>query len=91
MVKRVVRACVEVNRRRGRQQRRWMDEVRDLLIGRGLSEKKEMLCNMTFEGGVVSEEGRPTVIVPLYKGKGERTKCKNDRGFRYKNICRDAS
>ena len=24
---------------------------------------------------------RSTVIVPLYKGKGERTKCKNYRGI----------
>ena len=57
MVKRVVRACVEVNRRRGRQQRRWMDEVRDLLIGRGLSEKKEMLLARDREvwGGIVYE------------------------------------
>ena len=27
------------------------------------------LCNMTFEGGVVPEDWRYTVIVPLYKGK----------------------
>ena len=28
---------------------------------------------MTFESGVVPEIWRSTVIVPLYKGKGERT------------------
>ena len=30
------------------------------------------LCNMAFESGVVPEGWRSTVIVPLYKGKGER-------------------
>ena len=38
------------------------------------------LCNMVFERGVVPEEWRNTVIIPLYKGKGERTECKNYRG-----------
>ena len=27
------------------------------------------LCNMAFEGGVVLEDWRSVVIVPLYKGK----------------------
>ena len=27
------------------------------------------------------EDGRSTVIVPLYKGKGERSECKNYRGI----------
>ena len=31
------------------------------------------LCNMAFESGVVHEDWRFVVIVPLYKGKGERT------------------
>ena len=35
------------------------------------------LCKMTFENGVVPEDWRSAVIVPLYKGKGERTECKN--------------
>ena len=30
------------------------------------------LCNMAFESGVVPEDWRSAVIVPLYKGKGER-------------------
>ena len=30
---------------------------------------------MAFESGVVSEDGRSAVIVPLYKGKGERNEC----------------
>ena len=38
-------------------------------------------CNMAFESGVVSEDWRSAVIAPLYKDKGERTKCKN-----YKDI-----
>ena len=32
---------------------------------------------MSFESGVVSEDWRYTGIVPLYKGKGERSECKN--------------
>ena len=31
------------------------------------------LCNIDFESGVVSEDRRSTLIIPLYKGKGERT------------------
>ena len=34
---------------------------------------------MTFESGVVPEDWRYAVIVPLYKGKGERNECKNYR------------
>ena len=35
---------------------------------------------MAFERGVVLEYWRSAVIVPLYKGKGERTEYKNYRG-----------
>ena len=37
------------------------------------------LCNMAFESGVVAEDWRSAVIVPMYKGKGGRTECKNYR------------
>ena len=43
MVKRVYKANVEGNRGRGRPQRRWRDEVKDLLLGRGLSEREGMM------------------------------------------------
>ena len=36
---------------------------------------------MAFESGIVLEIWRSAVIVPLYKGKGERTECKNYRGI----------
>ena len=36
---------------------------------------------MTFKSGVVPENWRFAVIVPLYKGKGEKTECKNYRGI----------
>ena len=34
---------------------------------------------MTFESGAVPGDWRSAVIVPRYKGKGERTECKNYR------------
>ena len=37
---------------------------------------------MEVENGVVPEDWRSAVIVQLYKGKGERTECKNYRGIR---------
>ena len=39
------------------------------------------LCNMTFESGVVPEDWRSAMIVPLYKGKGEMTECKIYKGL----------
>ena len=36
---------------------------------------------MAFERGVVPEGWRSAVIVSLYKGKGERTECRNNRGI----------
>ena len=36
---------------------------------------------MAFESGVVPEDWGSAVIVLLYKGKGERTECKNYRGI----------
>ena len=35
------------------------------------------LCNMAFESGVVPEDWRSALIVPLYNCKGKRTKYKN--------------
>ena len=35
----------------------------------------------TFESGVVPEDWRSAVTIPLSKGKGERTDCKNYRGI----------
>ena len=36
------------------------------------------LCNMAFKNGFIPEDSRSAVIAPLYKGKGERTECKNN-------------
>ena len=36
---------------------------------------------MAFENGAVPEDWRSSVIVPLYKDRGERTECKNYRGI----------
>ena len=34
---------------------------------------------MTFESGVVPQDWISDVIIPLYKGKGEKTECKYNR------------
>ena len=39
------------------------------------------LCSKTFVSGVVPEDWKSAVIVPLYNGKGEMTECKNYRGI----------
>ena len=39
------------------------------------------LCNIAFESVIVPKDWRSAVIVPLYKCKIERTKCKNYRGI----------
>ena len=39
------------------------------------------LYNMAFESGVVLENWRSAVIIPLYMGKGEKTECSNNRGI----------
>ena len=36
---------------------------------------------MAFQSGVVSGDWISAVIVPLYKGKGKRTECKNYKSF----------
>ena len=36
---------------------------------------------LAFESFIVDEDWRSAVIVPLHKGKGERTECKNYRGI----------
>ena len=45
------------------------------------------LCSMVFENGVVVDDCRSAVIVPLHKSKGERAECKSYRGTGGKNIC----
>ena len=50
-----------------------------------------MLCNMALESGVVPEDWRSALIVPLYKGKGESTECKNYRGISLLSIVRKIS
>ena len=41
---------------------------------------------MGFESGVVPEDWRSTVIVPLYKAKRERTECRRYRGISLLNM-----
>ena len=44
------------------------------------------ICNMAFESGVVPEDWRYVMIVPLYKDKGERTECKSYRSISLLNV-----
>ena len=47
------------------------------------------LCSMAFERSAVPEDWRSAVNIPLYKGKKERTTCRNYyRGWKniYENI-----
>ena len=44
------------------------------------------LCNVAFESGVMPEDWRAAVIVPLHQGKGERTECSNYRGIRLLSV-----
>ena len=46
--------------------------------GNGVVDWIWMQCNMALESGVVPENRR--AVVPLYKGKGEKTECSNYRG-----------
>ena len=39
------------------------------------------LCNIAYESRFVPNDWRSAVTVPLYKGKGGRTECKNYRGI----------
>jgi hypothetical protein len=39
------------------------------------------LCNKAFMEGIVPKDWRRAVIVPLYKGKGEKGNCSNYRGI----------
>ena len=41
---------------------------------------------MAFENGVVPENLRSAVIVPLYKDKGERNECKNYKGISFLSV-----
>ena len=60
------------------------DEITEEMIKGGFERVVDWiwsLCYMAFESGVESEDWRSEVIVPLYKGKGERSECKNYRGI----------
>ena len=49
MVKRVYQATVVSNRGIGRQQKRWRDEMKELLMGRGLSEREGIMLSRDGE------------------------------------------
>ena len=46
------------------------------------------LFKMAFGNDIVSEDWISAVIVPLYKGKGEMTECKNYRGISLLSVVR---
>ena len=44
------------------------------------------VCNKTFESGVMLKDRRSSVIVSLYKGKGESTESSNYRGISLSSV-----
>ena len=44
------------------------------------------LCNIDLESGVVPEDLKCAVIVPLYKCKGEMTECKSYIGISFLSV-----
>ena len=76
------------------------DEIRGEMIKGGGNRVVDWiwrLCNMAFESGVVAQDWKSAVIVQLYKGKREMTKCSNYALYNYfdtcgwKNVCMDPS
>ena len=62
------------------------DEVTEEMIKDGCDIGVDWIwrvCNMVFESGVAPEDWISVVIVPLYKGKWERTECKSYRLEKY--------
>ena len=67
------------------------DEITEEMIKGGCDRVVDWiwrLCNMAIVRAVVPEDWRSAVIVPLYKGKGERTDCKNYRGISFLSVDR---
>ena len=61
-----------------------VDEITGEMIKFGGMCVKEWLwklCCKAFESGIVPADWKKAVIVPLYKGKGEKAECKNYRGI----------
>ena len=44
--------------------------------------------DLAFESSVSPEDWRSNIIVPLSKGKGETTECKNYRGISFLSVVR---
>ena len=60
------------------------DEVTGKMVKDGGDMVVDWVCrlsNMAFESGVVPEDWRSAMTLPLYKGKWERTECKNYKGI----------
>ena len=46
------------------------------------------LCNKAFVEGIVPKDWRRAIIVPLYKGKGDKGRCRNYRGISLLSVIR---
>ena len=44
------------------------------------------LLNLSFDMGVVPMDWRGACIVPLYKGKGDKSECSNSRGMIFLSV-----
>ncbi len=49
--------------------------------GEIIVEWKVWICNLSWEPSKVLEDWRKAIIVPLYKGKGNKEECNNSRGL----------
>ena len=49
--------------------------------GMAVLEWRVRLLNLSFDMGVVPMDWRGACIVPLYKGKGDKSECSNSRGI----------
>ena len=79
LLNRVYKVTVEGNRRRGRPQKRWRDEVTVLLMGRGLSEMEGMLFSGDREACwkmmMVERSGRYYTVSLAFIKESAKTRC----------------
>ncbi len=54
--------------------------------GEAVSDWIYVLCNLAYKERRVPQDWAKAAIVPVYKGKGDKTECNNYRGINLLNI-----